>query len=53
MIRRDWRYNKSEPSLEPPDDDEPDQDDVDAEDLAMSRREDEEVERFMEEIWTR
>jgi len=45
MIRRDWRINPRERSLEPPDDDE---EDISAKDLAMMRREDEEVESFME-----
>jgi hypothetical protein len=49
MGRRDWRIRPTEQSLEPPDDEEPDAADVDAEDLAMSRREDEEVESFMED----
>jgi hypothetical protein len=45
-MRRDWRINPQERSLEPPDDDEPE--DIDAQDVAKSRREDEEVESFME-----
>lgn len=47
-MRRDWRINPQEQSLEPPDDDEDDE--LLADWRALMRREDEEVESFMEEV---
>ena len=48
MFRRDWRINPQEQSLEPPDDDEESDEDIRDEEDALSRREDEEVESFMD-----
>ena len=48
MIRHDWRINPQEQSLEPPNDDEPDPVEQMAAERDHVRREDEEVDDFME-----
>jgi hypothetical protein len=48
MIRHDWRINPTERSLEPPDDDEADPVEQAAAERIQMRREDDEVESFME-----